>query len=600
MRAWVPFLVVLGIQEGFAQTAVDPADGGEATVVAFVNVAVVSMQGDALLQEQTVVIQGERIRSIGPVDALSVPPGATVIDGTDRYLIPGLADMHVHARVPFANGPLFLDAGITTVLSLGTRSPGDDATLQERTRSRTPVFMGPTLYSVGPLVSGGETPDEAERIVRENVERGYDLVKVYRDVSPETFARLHEVANRLGIRVTGHAQRSRGMQPIYTHKQDVAHIEEYLYAAFNPRTPGFRAAAVGSLLVLVLLLLTNVVWGVGTIWRRVRKHRSSGPSPAFRPVRRWAGIFTGIAWLFFIGLFLSVPEPFAGVYAGKTVATAMVGVLMLVATAMVGVLMLLVVFVAIVLTFMVRRVLREVANTIWKRALLLLVVGSAWTFVVCSGYLAPRSWRTTDAGLAHIARETAAAGIWVTPNLVVLDYIERQSGDEFYTLIERPEMRYLRTATRNHWINNNPYRVPAVMAPMQSAIWQNYTDLMSRLVGKLHEANVPLLAGSDAVGPAGVLPGSSLHEELSLLVRAGLTPYQALRTATVNAAAYLDAEKEFGRIAVGLRADLVLLTGNPLDDISHVGARVGVMRRGRWFSADELETALAQLAEERK
>jgi len=589
MQAWVPFLVVLGIQEGFAQTGVDPADGGEATVVAFVNVAVVSMRDDALLRGQTVVIQGERIRSIGPVDALSVPPGATVIDGTDRYLIPGLADMHVHVRVPFANRPLFLDAGITTVLSLGTRSPGDDATLQERTRSRTPGFMGPTLYTVGPLISGRETPDEAERVVRENVERGYDLVKVYRDVSPEAFARLHEVANRLGIRVTGHAQRSRGMQPIYAHKQDLAHIEEYLYAAFNPKTPGFWAATCGSLLVLVLLLLTNVVWGVGALWRRVRKHGSLGPSPSFRPVRRWVRILTGIAWLFFIGLLLSVPEPFAGVYAGKT---AVIG--------LVGVLMLLVVFVAIVLTLTVRRVWREVANTNWKRALLLLVVGSAWTFVVCSGYLTPRSWRTTDAGLARIARETAAAGIWVTPNLVTLDYIRRQAGDEFHTLIQRPEMRYLRPATRNRWINNNPYRVPAVMAPMQSAIWQNYTDLMSRLVGELHEANVPLLAGSDAVGPAGVLPGSSLHEELSLLVRAGLTPYEALRTATVNAAAYLDAEREFGRIAAGLRADLLLLTGNPLDDIDQVRTRVGVMKRGRWFSADELETALAQLAEERK
>ena len=97
-----------------------------------------------------------------------------------------------------------------------------------------------------------------------------------------------------------------------------------------------------------------------------------------------------------------------------------------------------------------------------------------------------------------------------------------------------------------------------------------------------------------------MLPGSSLHEELSLLVQAGLTPYEALRTATVNAATYLDAEQEFGRIAAGLRADLVLLTGNPLDDIGHIQTRVGVMKRGRWFAADELEAALAQLAEERK
>ena len=593
MQAWIPFLVflLLGIQEGLARTSVDPAEGDGATVVAFVNVAVVSMQDEALLQEQTVVIQGERILSIGPVDVLSVPPGATVIDGSRRYLIPGLADMHVHVRVPFANGPLFLDAGITTVLSLGTRATDTASIIQERERSRMGAFMGPTLYTVGPWISGhsSDTPDQVERIVRANAEGGFDLVKVHGDVSPEAFDRLHETARRLGIKVTGHAQRNRGMQPVYAHKQDLAHVEEYLYADFNPTTPGFWAAASGALLVPVLLLLTNAGWGMAAIWRRVRKHGSSGPSPLIRSVRKWVRIFTGIAWLFFIGLFLSVTEPFAGVYAGKTAAIAMVGVLML-----------LVVSVAVVLTLRVRRVWREGPGTIWKRACLLLVVGFAWTFVVCSGYLTPRSWRTTDAALARIARETAAAGIWVTPNLVTLDYVKRQAGDEFYTLIQRPEMRYLRPGTRNQWINDNRFRVPAVRAPVQFAIWQRWTDLMSRLVGELHEANVPLLAGSDAVGPPGVLPGSSLHEELSLLVQAGLTPYEALRTATVNAATYLDAEQEFGRIAPGFRADLVLLRDNPLDDIDHVRTRVGVMKRGRWFSANELETALAELAEERK
>ena len=123
---------------------------------------------------------------------------------------------------------------------------------------------------------------------------------------------------------------------------------------------------------------------------------------------------------------------------------------------------------------------------------------------------------------------------------------------------------------------------------------------MSRLVGHLHAANVPLLAASDATGADGVLPGSSLHEELYLFVQAGLTPYEALGTATVNAATYLDAAQEFGSIATGFRADLVLLADNPFDDIHNISTRVGMMKRGRWFPADELEAALEQLAEERK
>ena len=122
MRVLTPCLVGLlfGMQESLAQAGAVPAGGKDAAIVAFVNVALVSMQDGAVRQGHTVVIQGERIGSAGPVDAMSGPSGAMVIDASGRHLMPGLADMHV--RVPFANGPLFLNAGITTVLRLGTRS----------------------------------------------------------------------------------------------------------------------------------------------------------------------------------------------------------------------------------------------------------------------------------------------------------------------------------------------------------------------------------------------------------------------------------------------------------------------------------------------
>jgi imidazolonepropionase-like amidohydrolase len=565
MRSWLPCVVLLavGLDKGVAQTT------------AFVDVTVVSMLDESLRPQQTVVIQGDRILAIGPADAVPVPPGAAVIDGSGRYLIPGLADMHVHIRIPFDDAPLFLDAGITTVLSLGTRSPDHAATMPERDRSREPGFMGPTFYTVGPMILGGESPDEAQRIVTDNVERGYDLVKVYREVSPETYARVHDTARRLGIKVTGHAQRALGMQPVYTHQQDLVHIEEYLYASFNPDTTGFQTAVYTSILVLSVLLLATVGWSF------------AGSSPRLSPVRKWFRIFTGVSCLFFIALFLSVTEPFAGVFAGNPLAVSAVGVLML-----------LVAVVAVVLTLRVRRAWRVETCATWKRAALVLVVGLAWTFVVCSACLTPRSRRTTDAGLKRIARDTAAAGIWVTPNLVMPEYVKRHASDEFYDLIQRPEMRYLTPRTRQRWINNNPFRVPSMMEPIQFAIWRNWTALLSRLTGELHKANVPLLAGSDAVGEPGPFAGSSLHEELTLLTRAGLTPYEALRTATVNAATYLG--QETGTIETGLLADLVLLTGNPLDDIENVSTRIGVMKRGRWYTAEELETALARLARERQ
>ncbi len=589
--------VLLGNQAALAQASVGPTETADPTVVAFVNVAVVSMQEEALLPEQTVVIEGERILSIGPAGALSVPPGATVIDGSGRFLMPGLADMHVHVRVPFDDGPLYLAAGITTALSLGTGARASTVALawqkvlQERERTRTTGFMGPTLYVAGPQIQGNasDTPDADERIVRDNAESGFDVVKVHGDVSPESFDRLHDTARRLGIRVTGHGQRHRGMQPIYAHRQDLAHVEEYLYAAFNPRTPAMWTAVAGLSIALILFSLANVSWWMGAMWRRLRKQRITDLSSGSRRARRLLGVFAGTAWLLFVGLFLSVTDPLAGVFAGETVAISLVLVLML-----------LVLSVAIVLTMHVRSVWREGVGTSRSRAAFLSLVGLAWTFVACAGFLTPRSWRATEAAMERIAQETLAAGIWVTPNLVSLDYVKRHNTDEFYELIRRPEMRYVRPATRDLWINNNEFRqLPEAMRPVQFAIWQRWMHLMSELTGKLHAAGVPLLAGSDAPAPDGVMPGVSLHEELNLLVEAGLSPYEALQTATVNPAIYMEAEQEFGRVAVGLRADLVLLNGNPLEDIGHARSPVGVMKRGRWFSASELDAALEQLAQER-
>ena len=78
-------------------------------------------------------------------------------------------------------------------------------------------------------------------------------------------------------------------------------------------------------------------------------------------------------------------------------------------------------------------------------------------------------------------------------------------------------------------------------------------DMMKFMVGAMHRKGVPLLAGSDFPAVPGLEPGYSLHEELKLLVQSGLSPYEALRTATTNPSKYLSAEDEFGTIAEGMR-----------------------------------------------
>ncbi|MCS7026418.1 MAG: amidohydrolase family protein [Bryobacteraceae bacterium] len=100
------------------------------------------------------------------------------------------------------------------------------------------------------------------------------------------------------------------------------------------------------------------------------------------------------------------------------------------------------------------------------------------------------------------------------------------------------------------------------------------------LVGQMHRMGVPLLAGTDA-GSGGITPGESLHEELELLVRAGLTAMEALQTATLGPAQFLGEQSQFGTVEKGRLADLVLLDANPLEDIRNTRRIAAVISRGR-------------------
>ena len=115
------------------------------------------------------------------------------------------------------------------------------------------------------------------------------------------------------------------------------------------------------------------------------------------------------------------------------------------------------------------------------------------------------------------------------------------------------------------------------------------------IISALKEAGAGLLSGTDACASTmyGV-PGPSLHQELQRLVLAGLTPYEALETSTRNVAVFFGTLAESGTVEVGKRADLVLLDGNPLEDITNSSNIAGVMIGGRWFSHDTLAPRLAK------
>jgi len=118
-----------------------------------------------------------------------------------------------------------------------------------------------------------------------------------------------------------------------------------------------------------------------------------------------------------------------------------------------------------------------------------------------------------------------------------------------------------------------------------------------KMVGEMNKAGVPILAGTDTAAGVRVYPGFSLHEELELLVRAGLTPMQALQAATLNPGKYLSLP-DTGTIEKGKRADLVLLDANPLADIKNTRKIQSVVLAGRLFSRADLDRLLAGIEEE--
>jgi enamidase len=112
---------------------------------------------------------------------------------------------------------------------------------------------------------------------------------------------------------------------------------------------------------------------------------------------------------------------------------------------------------------------------------------------------------------------------------------------------------------------------------------------------QFHDAGGLLVAGTDPTGYGGVVPGFSNVRQIELLEEAGLTRAQALKVACMNGAEYLGRQKDVGSIAVGKRADLILLSANPLADIRNVAKQDGVMIGGKWLPRDEIQRQLAAM-----
>ncbi|MDA1095154.1 MAG: amidohydrolase family protein [Acidobacteria bacterium] len=193
--------------------------------------------------------------------------------------------------------------------------------------------------------------------------------------------------------------------------------------------------------------------------------------------------------------------------------------------------------------------------------------------------------------IPEVVRATRAAGAWVVPTMVLWEtaFYGQQSSAELRT--SRPEIRYMPPEVVTQWER----AVDERLASSDLAVNHRVSDLRRSMLTALSEGGAPLLLGTDSPQIFSV-PGFSMHREMALWVELGMTPYEVLEIATRRAAEYFDATDDFGSIAVGHRADLLLLTANPIDDIANVASRAGVMVNGRWIPETDIQERLAAIA----
>jgi len=246
MKKMLVLLIALMLLAVAVQASTTPA----ANTTVFVGVNVIPMDRERVLTDQTVVVRDGVIVEIGDARKVRVPQGAQRIDGRGKFLIPGLADMHVHLftddEYPDALAEdefkIMLAQGVTTI-RLMTGTPEQ---LVLREKSARGEIVAPTIYAASPQFTGRKatnayvvtTEAEAREAVRKAKADGYDYLKMTTFLKPEVYEAIVEEAARQKIRVVGHADsRSVGLERALRARQQIEHLDSYLEALVPENSP---------------------------------------------------------------------------------------------------------------------------------------------------------------------------------------------------------------------------------------------------------------------------------------------------------------------------------------------------------------------------
>lgn len=430
---------------------------------AITNVSVIDAV-EGLRENQTVIFDGDEIIAVQSADEQFA--AAETIDGSGKYLIPGLWDFHVHLtyddRLTAAMPELFLSWGITSVRDTGGLM---HEILPVVESMRAEDAIAPRVFFAGPLLDGrfvvydGDgrpeigvavpTREAARQQVTQMKELGVDFIKVYEMVTPEVFDALIEVATELNLPIDSHVPLSMRARVAGAEVSSIEHLRNIEMDC---------TARAEEFLNRRLELLENI-------------------------------------------------EGFAGAR------------------------------------------LRSSLHSMQRIPAI-----ESYDESECDAVIAALS-------------DTVMVPTLRLNSIMLAPPWERSDWEE--------ALARLPTDVEEDWTAQTERRRPAPVGDSTFADWSLF------LTERMHSAGVPFGAGTDVPINLSV-PGYSLHSELDMLVRAGLTPLEALKAATVVPAEYFGLEDEMGEIKIGQVADLVLLDANPLDDINNTKSI------NRVFSAGEL------------
>lgn len=452
------------------------------------NVNIVDIKTGELWQNMTLIVRGSKIDTIAKTDHIRLTGSGTLVDGSRKYLIPGLWDMHVHLiNEPYTREvfyPLFIANGITgiRVMAADCFEPCDEPNMkitQHRNLQneiKQGKLLGPKSILASYYINGGlngestilkpRTEEHGRELARLLKDRKVDFIKIYDELNPEAYYGITDEAKKLNLEFAGHVPLAKKVIEVSKAGQrSIEHAIDNLFLDCSDIEDNMRAR--------LLEMFGNE-----------------------------KGDFNYVNVEGINKLSLEMVENFDSLKCEE-----------------------------------IYQILID-NNT------------------------------------------------WIVPTLRLLEVYYPDTAD----WKDHPNIKYM---------PKDEYDVFAYdYGPAMRKFWGPFNPKIEKkrrqLVSNMNDTGVGLLAGSD-VGEVGLIGGFSLHEELLSLQNAGLTPLEALQTATLNPAKYQNAIDSIGTIEIGKIADLILLNKNPLEDIANTQTIEAVFTNGRYLNRKDLDSLLSDV-----